>query len=294
METSQKAPVIVGVDGSDRSLTAVRWAAREAARRGARLELIHALAIPSRYVGAIPPSDKERRALRSEGGQFLTDAEAAAREVAGETIEIHRVIDNENPPVTMVRASRKAQLVVLGGARHGALSDLLPGATITYTAAHADAPVVITRGATDRAGESAPVVLGVDGNHTSATAIETAFQEAALGGVPLIAVHAWYDSEAARMLTPERFGDIAYSAQESAERALAEQLTSCRESYPDVQVKEIVTRGKGRNALVDLSEQAQLVVVGTRGRGTLAAHVLGSTSLALIHHAACPVMVVRP
>ncbi|ROS44709.1 universal stress protein family protein [Amycolatopsis thermoflava] len=78
------------------------------------------------------------------------------------------------------------------------------------------------------------------------------------------------------------------------ELVLAERMAGRQERYPDVKVDRVVVRDRPRHQLIDWSRQAQLVVVGGRGCGGFAGLLLGSTSQALIHHAECPVMVVRP
>jgi nucleotide-binding universal stress UspA family protein len=88
---------------------------------------------------------------------------------------------------------------------------------------------------------------------------------------------------------------IDWAAVEAEEReVLAERLAGWCEKYPDVPVRRLVVRDRPARALVGESGRAQLVVVGSRGRGGLRGMVLGSVSQALLHHAHCPVAVVRP
>ena len=74
---------------------------------------------------------------------------------------------------------------------------------------------------------------------------------------------------------------------------LADRLAGWAEKYPDVTVRRLVARDRPARALVEESGRAQLVVVGSRGRGGISGLLLGSVSQALLHHAACPVAVVR-
>ena len=81
---------------------------------------------------------------------------------------------------------------------------------------------------------------------------------------------------------------------EAEERALAERLAGWSERYADIAVERIVDRDNPAEALVERSAAASLVVVATRGRSGFAGLLLGSTGLALIQRAGCPVMLVGP
>ena len=109
----------------------------------------------------------------------------------------------------------------------------------------------------------------------------------------LLAVHAWHD-EAVDTTVGEhrRFTDPDHT--EETERALlSERLAGWSSRYPDVVVHQTVVRGRSAPALLEFGNDAQLVAVGSRGRG-FSGRLLGSTSHALITHSECPVVVVRP
>lgn len=138
------------------------------------------------------------------------------------------------------------------------------------------------------------MVVGVDGSPNSEAAIAVAFEEASFRKAPLVAVHAWvdvvYDStESAARLMPQW-----ETLQPTEERLLAQRLAGWQEKYPDVEVQRKLVRDRPRHVLLDESDRAQLLVVGSRGRGGFAGMLLGSTSQALVHHSSCPVLVVRP
>jgi len=291
---SENYPVVVGVDGSPPSLAAVRWAARDAAHRHTSLRLAHALGVPSLYVGAWPPSPELRAGLAERGDEMLAAAKDVATSIAD--IEVEVVMDNDDPAPVLIEKSRAARLLVLGGSGHGGfMAGLALGSTAVKVASHAHSAVVVVRGENaDRRPERDPVVVGIDGSPLSESALSFAFEEASLRGAPLLVVHTWFDTEAAEMLAPERFAVESGTAQEVAERLLAERLAGWGEKYPDVTVERVITRGRPHQELIKLSERAQLVVVGSRGRGGFAGLLLGSHSQALIHAARCPVMVVRP
>jgi nucleotide-binding universal stress UspA family protein len=187
-------------------------------------------------------------------------------------------------------------MVVLGSRGLGGFTGLLVGSTAVSLAAYGQCPVAVVRGRTlaDPPPGSGPVVVGVDGSPTSEGAIEVAFDEASFRGVGLVAVHTWSD------VTVGSAFDIAavsldWQAVETDEqRLLAERLAGWQEKYPDVRVHRVVTRDRPVRSLLAQAGNAQLLVVGSRGRGGFAGMVLGSTSQALLHHAPCPVLVVRP
>lgn len=195
-------------------------------------------------------------------------------------------------PVLTDEAAR-AQLVVLGDRGLGGFTGLLVGSVAVAVTTHAPCPVVVVRGPTPDAPRPSdgPVVVGIDGSPTSEAAVEFAFEVADLRGVPLVAVHAWTDYEIGSTMVAVLDGE-AIDADEH--RLLAERLAGWSEKYPDVPVQRLVTRCRPARTLVEQSEYAQLVVVGSRGRGGFAGLMLGSVSHALLHHAACPVAVVRP
>jgi len=193
----------------------------------------------------------------------------------------------------LLAESTRAELVVLGDRGLGGFAGLLIGSVAVALAAHAACPVVVVRGAEpDRTtSRPEPVVVGVDGSPAGEAAVAFAFEAAALRGVPLVAVHTWRDLLVDATMAPL----VDWDAVEADEReVLAERLAGWGEKYPDVEVRRLVTRDRPAHALVQESGRAQLVVVGSRGRGGIAGMLLGSVSQALLHHSACPVVVTRP
>jgi len=155
-------------------------------------------------------------------------------------------------------------------------------------AAHAQCPVVVVRGP-EPDDPMSPIVVGVDDTPVSEAAIAFAFQAAADRGVPLIAVHTWWDT----FLDQSPAVLFRDEEQVYAQEQLAERLAGWSEKYPQVEVSRVVTRDRPAHLLLEQSRDAQLVVVGSRGHGEFAGLVLGSVSNALVHKAGCPVAVVR-
>ncbi|MFC3895247.1 universal stress protein [Lentzea rhizosphaerae] len=145
----------------------------------------------------------------------------------------------------------------------------------------------------DRA-ENAPIVVGVDGSAASDAALEFAFEAAALRGAPVLAVRAWRDDLADAMRLTVLTAASVEAIEADERRLLAEQVAVRAQACPDVPVRQLLTRDGPASALIGRSASAQLVVVGTRGRGGFRGLLLGSTSQSLIYHAECPVAVVPP
>lgn len=288
--------IVVGVDGSDASEQAVRWAAAVASDRNLELRIVHALKDGELYYGGDLAGT---RAL-------LEQAQKSAEQIVQDAVQIASLVDKDltittdfptEPPVPLlIELSRDARMVVVGHTGRGGFPGMLAGSTAVALASHADCPVAVIRG---RFGpvvrpEVGPVVVGVDDSPNSDQAIAMAFDEASRRDVPLVALHAWTDVS---YLEPHGVAPLAVTSElleEGEQRLLAQRLAGWQEKYPDVEVQREIVRARPRHALLDWSAKAQLVVVGSRGRGGFRGMLLGSTSQALVSHAQCPVLVARP
>ena len=187
--SSVNTPVVVGVDGSESALHAVRWAAGEARRRHVGLRLVHAFGIPVGYAPGFVDWHALHEALVARGRTWLEEARQAAEETApGVATEVVEVKAGAVP--ALLRESAHTALVVLGTRGLGGFAGLVIGSTAVELAAYAHCPVVVARGADPGAG---PVVVGVDGTPVGETAIAFAFAAASARGTSLVAVHTWTD-----------------------------------------------------------------------------------------------------
>lgn len=270
----ERHPVVVGVDGSPSALRAVRWAAGEAVRRDTPLCLVNVCYLaPIRHPRQVTPPPSYQAAVCAQSRFWLNEAARIARKaVPGITLTTD-LRDGVTAHV-LVGESKAAQLIVLGSRGMGGFTGLLLGSVAVAVSAHAHCPVVVIRPSTTDSVPNGPVVVGVDGSSLSDTAVEFAFEAAVTRGVPLVAVH-------------------GAGSDTSKEVEMLDAIAGWVDKYPDVPVRMVVERERPAHALLRRCAGAQLVVVGSRWRGPLAALGLGSVSQSLLHHAECPVAVVR-
>ena len=288
--------VVVGVDASLSSADAVSWAADVCERRHATLRLVHAYPyskVPIQRPG--PTLAEEERAPDPESAALLED-------VALTVLAAHPSLTVDIRPLpgpaddVLRHESERVRLTVIGahGAGHISGGNRRPtlGSVAAALSAVNPAPVAIIHPHHITTGRG-PVVVGVDGSPASEAAVAFAFQEASARQTDLIAVHAWHSQQAGSAYpdfpTPTEITQI-----EDGEHALLSQrLAGWRETYPDVEVHRRVIFGRSTPALLDFGQSAQLVAVGSRGRG-YNSRLLGSTSNALILQCECPVVVASP
>ncbi|HHU66718.1 universal stress protein [Corynebacterium sp.] len=294
---TQEDIVVVAVDGSPASHNAVRWAANTANKRGIPLRLASSYTMPQfLYAEGMVPPQELFDDLQSETMEKIDEARAVAHEVAPE-LKIGHTIAEGSPIDMLLDMSRDVTMIVMGSRGLGGLSGMVMGSVSAAVVSHASCPVVVVRedNTVDESTKYGPVVIGVDGSDVSAKATEIAFAEADARGAELVAVHTWMDMQVQASLAGL---SAAQQQWEEVEREqidmLTERLQPMTDKYPNVEVRKVITRDRPVRALVESSEGAQLLVVGSHGRGGFKGMLLGSTSRALLQSAPCPMMVVRP
>ena len=286
-----KYGILVAVDGSTESNAAIIWATREAALRRVPLTLLHAVA-PIVVGWPVGELYKEMPDWQKDVADNVV---AHARKTASEGFdgseppEIRAEVVYANVVSSLIEASMHAQLVVVGSQGVGGLGRLLLGSVSSALVHHAHCPVAVIRSDMDSGTDAdRPVLVGIDGSPASEAATAMAFDEASRRGADLLALHAWSDVGVFPVL-----GMDWRDRENQGQEVLAERLAGWQEQYPDVHVQRSVVCDTPAKWLLEASERAQLVVVGSRGRGGFPGMLLGSVSSAVVHSAKVPVIVVR-
>jgi nucleotide-binding universal stress UspA family protein len=287
VEEATAGAVVVGADGSEPSLRAVRWAAQEAAMRAAGLTVCcvavagtdeQPMLWDGQQLVLIPADDVLRRAIR-----VATDATAEVA-VAGDVLR-------GDPAYQLLARAREAELLVVGARGLGAFVGLLVGSVSEHVAGRADCPVVVVRG---EASPDLPVLVGVDGSAANQAAVGFAFAAAARRGVELVALSAAEPEWVRPAVGSPGLPVVDVDGVEHAARArLDDALRQWTDRYADLPVRRVAVPGGAARALIEASSRAGLAVVGSRGHGTLSGVFLGSVSRHLMRHADCPVAIVR-
>lgn len=294
-EASAQGRIVVGYDGSAGSVNALTYAARLANERGRRLLIM--MALPHLN----PKTPRTARALKLDP-DYLTHIkaraqrklDAAAEQLATQypNLVVELAVMSADPAGALAEASQDAALVVVGVRGHSSelLSPMLGGVSGTVIA-HSTGPVmVVPDGIHDMT--NGPVVVGLVDAADSLKAGQVAVAEAERRHVPLVALYAWD-------IAPEigDFGTLVHidrdQEQQEEDTLLSDLVAPLIAEHPDLVVERRVVQGSPRAALVEASQQASLVVIGSRGLGGFAGLLLGSVSRAVTRESDCPVIVVR-
>lgn len=287
---------MVGTDGSSNALVAAQWAARAAAFRNVDVTVAHVVgnhaddtvgATWSWPTGRAP--DEVRELAERDTGGVLARSVAVAEESGEGVHEIRAVLCHGRPVAALAELSRSAQLVAVGG--HGVTGRHRRGLGPVSRGViqHAHCPVAVVREEPSHPSpHHRPVLVGVDGSRASNLAAVIAFDEAAWRGVDLLAMHVCHDSEA-----PPAGGKRDPLLVEAAEAILTKSLSALRTQHPAVRVHHLVRFWNPVRQLLRQGERAQLIVLGSHGRGSVSGALLGSVSAAVAEHARAPVIVAR-
>jgi len=287
--TVRRLGIVVGVDGSAASNAAICWAAHDAAMRNVPLTLVHMLEAIVPTFPQIPMPSGVAVWQKDNGRKILEEAVKIAEGAVqkNQNIAITSELKCSPPVPTLAELSEEAEMVVVGSNGRGAIARVVLGSVSSGVVRSAKCPVAVIRDE-DRLiahPEQAPVLVGIDCSTASELATAIAFDEASRRGVGLTALHAW--SDVAMFEHPE------LDWKPEAWWGLDEYLAGWQERYPDVKVERIIVFDHPGQELIEESESAQLVVVGSHGRGGLTGMLLGSVSNAVVHSVRTPVIVAR-
>jgi nucleotide-binding universal stress UspA family protein len=277
--------IVVGVDGSPLSTSAVEWAARRAHARDLPLHIVHACRNdPGAGFGEAPDRDELRLSAMAMLASAVAHAHSAAPGLHVSTACVPGFASK-----TLVQVSLKAAMVVVGAVGHGIISRASIGPTTLQVAMAAHCPLVIIghegRTSTTTHGR---VVVGVDGSSASLNALTEAFDRAALRGAELHIVHATPIKSAGtgrgtNTAWPEPHGSV--------QDLVAERISTHTSAHPDVKVNHDLVRADPVKALYDSSREADLVIVGRRGLGGFPGLRLGSVAVRLMGRTSCPLVI---
>jgi nucleotide-binding universal stress UspA family protein len=292
MTTDAPRPVLVGIDGSHHSSRALDWAIAEATSRSLPLHLLHALetGVTVWSPMMIVPNDLGDQRL------ILEEALEHVRKIAPD-LPVTSAITSGPASAALETASAEADTLAVGARGRGVVGSILLGSTSQHVVNHAHCPVVVVR---EDSGEDATppatmVIVGFDGSHLSDDALAYAFAAASYRHLALHIVIAWDTEELATyQLVPTIAEEVRAAAAHHRRELAAAAAAPWSEKYPDVETHILVTTEPAAQALVDRSTDAALVVVGSRGLGSVRGAFMGSVSAEVLRHAHSPVAVIRP
>ncbi len=284
-------PIVAGTDGSEESLGAVDWAAREAVLRGAPLRIVAAAALPPRMMSRAGAGEYDTVTdviVKERDRALAAAAELAARTAPGLLIDTDPL--SGAPAEAVTDSGAGALMLVLGSRGIGAFTALVVGSVSRYAASHASCPVVVIRDETPGVRRLVGVGIG-DPDHCG-DALTFAFEEAGLRQAGLLAIHAWHTPQTEISRAGQAFtGPGEQAAAADAARQLEGLLDSWRAKYPDVPVSQEVVHGHPGRALIGLSTRADLVVMGRHAKPD-GLQGPGSVRHAVLSHAHGPVVTV--
>jgi nucleotide-binding universal stress UspA family protein len=286
---------VVGIDGSDESRSALRWAVNEAALWDAQLDVVHAWDLP--FVVVPPPisvtSQRDVETLH-QAAQSLLDTEVSAATDHASTApqRLEKIVVADSAARALLETAKGADLLVVGTRGRGGFTGLLLGSVSNQCVHHASCPVAIVRGHVHQPLESPRrphIVVGVDGSDCGHAALSWAITAAARRRAPLVALAAWSSLDQPGEFEPD-FGaaDIKSMADAAVERARDEVADGT-----NVEIEIRLVNDRPAHALIEASTDAGTLVVGSRGLGGFRGLLLGSVSNKCAHHAHCPVVVVH-
>lgn len=282
--------IVVGVDGSAPSESALVWAGEQAAIEGRAVTLVHAVNVPSLAGMGGYGGDGTIFEVESRDGRALLGKARAALEKAHEGIEVRTRFERYDPQSMLLDLSQDAALVVVGSRGRGPVQSLVLGSVSAAVSRHAACPVVVVR-AYDPESPNQGVLVGVDEDGSSSAAVGFAYRQASERGGPLTVVHCVVDTETVTEAMPA----VAFDAPglEADRLALDETVAGMAEKFPDVAVSLVLARGPAADVLIQASRSMGIVVVGSHPGFALSRLFFDrAIDRTVVGHAACVVAVV--
>lgn len=281
--TEHSSRIVVGYDGSADAEAALGWAAETARVSKQPVDVVVIATHRDPVVGQ--HRAHEEHATETWRSSALRRLDELA--VADSRVEVR----NGAIVPELLEASAGSAMLVVGSTGHGLAAGTLTGSVSQHVARYARCPVVVVR--PQRSPHARRIVVGVDGSPESEKALRFACERAALTGAPVVGIHG-YGSLVTRTVSIDLndTGGVAHKIAE-AEQFVADACAVVAADYPEVDLQPEAIAVRPGQVLVDAGAAASLVVVGSRGRDAFTELLLGSVSQYVLHHAGCPVAVVR-
>jgi nucleotide-binding universal stress UspA family protein len=281
-------PIVVGVDDTAASVTALHVAAAEAALRSRPLRIVHALLwpLPTFHMPEAPqPQDKEAITLLAQANNMVAAAVERVR-ITNPALTISADVIIGQPAPVLRAASRTAFMLIIGSRNLGTIDRLLMGSVSTHLAAHAACPVLVSRG---RPNPSGNILLVLDETPPSSAAIHAAFEAAGLRGSGLDAMHTrrHHSIRLADHLPEGRLTTLPETQEDRVDASIADRPRP----RAAVEAREQFMVGGVHHSMIENTKHAQLAVISQR-HARFARALFPTTKRILAHHAHCPVLVV--
>ncbi len=285
--------VVAALDGGHRDPAVIDWAAAEARAVAAPLHLVHAvdLGTPLSAYGELLTSPDIVDRVEQEAMRIVSAGEERAR-TANPDLAVSTALPTGAPAGALLNAADDAQLLVVGSARKSRAERIVLGTTSLSVVAHAPCPVVLVPDDAETSGDGR-VVVGIDGSEHSRLAFRHALAAAALRGKTVTTVTSW-NVEVENGVVVTEPGSSEWETVDQRYRGMAERtIAEDREAHPEIEVTVEVHHGRAADTLVSVAQGADLLVVGSRGRGGFRGMLLGSVSQRVLGRATCPVAVLH-
>ncbi|WP_029068296.1 universal stress protein [Jonesia quinghaiensis] len=296
---SNEPSILVGVDGSQASLHALDWATEVAARCDASITIACSYSLPTFAAASLDGGYAALDDSTIQEGARMVLSNAADR-VKARNVPVTAQIATGDPAGALVELSEGHNLVVVGTRGRSGFAERILGTVSSALPAHAKCPVVVVPGRDLKEGEPLPpiqpvkrVVVGVDGSDSAHGALHKAVTYAKLWDAELVAVTGVPVTNGSGILAWLPAAVDHEQVLKDIEMGLNTIIDAVEEENPGMTIRRIVLDGTGAELLTEFSQAADLLVVGSRGRGGFAGLLLGSTSQAVLHHSKCPVLIVN-
>ena len=287
--------IIVGVDGSEPSFEALRWAVHEARRRDADISIVSCYSVPAYggFGGGVYPSSVDVDTMKDAAAAVVGRAVEAVGEIDPK-VDVDAFTLLASPVLGVTDSAVDGDEIVVGATGHSGLVAGLLGSVAAGVTHRAHVPVIVVpaKSPVEIGDSMKKIVVGVDGSPEALLALDWAYREAQLSGAELTVVHAWiYPYPVSDASPRELRKPMEFDAQNELQASL--DSLGARLTGGSVAVHSKLCDDTPVEALLAECEDADLLVVGSRGRGGIRSRLLGSVSHTLVQHAMCPVVVVR-